>query len=100
MDPADSAIDAFLEGAPRSDTWRELKEVLAARLKSLCAERDSLPFADPRRTTLARKIAELDHQVAALAQEEAVTRFVEESVRATVALPKPWTPEFDDEADE
>lgn len=89
MEPADAAIDTFLEGAPRSDTWRDLKQTLIARRDSLRAERDALDPADPRRTGLQRKLAELALQIDALAREEAVTRFVEDSVRATVALPDP-----------
>ena len=96
-DPADDAIDGFLVGAPRADVWRDLRETLQRRRDSLRAERDSLPEGDPRRATLARKVAETDTQIDALAREEAVTRFVEDTVRATLALPRPDDPDPDDD---
>ncbi len=89
---ADQIIDEFLEGAPRSDTWRELRQTLADRLKDARATLSTAPENSPNRTVLEKKVRELREQVAALEQEEAITRFVEDSVRATVARP---LPEFD-----
>lgn len=86
-DRDDQVIEEFLEGQPRAETWRSLRETLAVRLADTRAERDALPADAARRAGLERKIAELRTQVAALAQEEAVTQFVEESVRATLARP-------------
>lgn len=83
----DQAIEQFLDGKPRSETWRSLKEALLGRLTAMEAELEIAP--ESSRRTIERKIRELREQVAALAQEEAVTLFVEESVRATVARPHP-----------
>jgi hypothetical protein len=80
---AEPVIEEFLGGAPRAETWKELHQALAARLKDARAE------GNPARIT------QLEEQVAALAQEEAITRFVEDSIRVT--LTRPREDEFDDE---
>jgi len=89
---ADQIIDEFLEGAPRAETWRELRQTLADRLRDARETLNRAPENSPNRTLLEKKVRELREQVAALEQEEAITRFVEDSVRATVARP---LPEFD-----
>jgi len=86
-------IDAFLEGAPRSDVWQSLRQTLEARLSDVRQELAAAPEA--RLPVLRKKARELEQQVAALHQEEVVTRFVEDSVRATVARPHPL--DLDDE---
>ena len=86
-DPQDEVIEEFLEGQPRADTWRALRDTLADRLKDAVAERDAVGEDDLRRASLDKRVRELRAQVAALAQEEAVTRFVEESVRASLSRP-------------
>ena len=86
MDP-DQPIKDFLEGQPRAHFWRELRETLAERLRDALAERDALPEDDPTRPTREKRVRELRAQVAALAQEEAVTQFVEDSVRASLSRP-------------
>lgn len=86
-------IDAFLEGAPRADVWQSLRHSLEARLADVRLELATAPEA--RQPALRKKARELEQQVAALHQEEVVTRFVEDSVRATVARPHPL--ELDDE---
>ena len=95
---ADPVIDEFLEGQPRSDTWRELRESLQGRLDDARADLASASPDDPRSLDLARRVRELKTQVAALAQEEAVTQFVEESVRAS--LSRPLSGNNDDEDDD
>ena len=77
----DSIIEEFLDGAPRAETWGKLHEALALRLEAARHEGDTA------------RIEQLEQQVAALAQEEAITRFVEDSVR--VALVRPRGDEFD-----
>lgn len=89
MSNDEQVIDEFLEGQPRAALWRELRETLAARLAEAVAERDAVPDGDARRGALERRVRELRDQVAALAQEEAVTQFVEDSVRASLARPAP-----------
>lgn len=82
-DKFEPLIEEFLEGAPRAGTWHELHQALALRLE------------EARTTGDTRRIKELEQQVAALAQEEAITRFVEDSVRVTLVRPR--DDEFDDE---
>lgn len=95
----DAIIDEFLQGQPRSETWQSLKETLAARLVDARAERDACAPDDPRRALLEKKVRELAEQVRVLAEEEAVTRFVEDSVRASLARPRmPGDEGEDDEA--
>jgi hypothetical protein len=96
---ADPVIDEFLEGQPRSDTWRELRESLQARLDDARADLAAAPPDDPRRTDLGRRVRELKTQVAALAQEEAVTQFVEESVRASLSRPRSLSGNDDEDDD-
>ena len=69
MSDTDTVIEEFLEGKPRADTWRSLRETLAARLADAVATRDAASDDDPRRPALERKVRELRAQVAALAQE-------------------------------
>ena len=94
---ADPVIDEFLEGQPRADTWRELCETLQARFKDAKAELAGVAEDEPRRAVLLRRVSELRAQVAALAQEEAVTRFVEDSVRASLTRPHSLGQGFDED---
>ena len=90
-------LDTFFEGQARADSWQALREALQARLQDVLAERAALPEGDSRRSALGRKIAEMRQQVEALRQEEIVSRFVEDSVRATLARPEPAPGEDDDD---
>lgn len=97
----DEVIEDFLGGQPRAQTWRALKETLQARLTDAVAARDALDPGDARRPAWEKKVRELRVQVGALAQEEAVTQFVEESVRASLYRPRrPGADDFDDPDDE
>ena len=87
MSDSDRVIEEFLEGRPRAEAWGELRDTLAARLRDAVAERDALPEGDPARAGLEKRVRVLREQVAALAQEAAVTQFVEESVRASLSRP-------------
>jgi hypothetical protein len=99
LDPNEQAVDDFLEGAPRADTWRDLRETLAARLADARSDLELLPPDDPRRPEREKRVRELREQVAALAREEAVTQFVEESVRASLSRPRPFGATDDEEDD-
>lgn len=88
LDSAEPLIEEFLEGAPRADTWGELRRALALRLEAARTEGN-----------LAR-IEELEQQVAALAQEEAITRFVEDSVRVSLVRPRAADAHYDEFDDE
>ena len=98
MSEQDQVIEEFLEGQPRAETWRSLRETLQTRLEDAVASRDAIEPDDPRRSALERKVRELREQVAALAREEAVTQFVEDSVRASLSRPRPLAG-VDDEDD-
>ena len=78
--PEDALIEAYLEGAPRAHTWGELREALEARLEAAAT---------------ATEVETLRRQIAALAQEEAITRFVEDTVR--ISLARPRDAEFENE---
>lgn len=99
----DQIIEEFLEGRPRAEAWGALRDTLAARLKDAVIERDALPEDDPARVGLEKRIRTLREQVTALAQEAAVTEFVEESVRASLSRPagdarsRDWGDDEDDE---
>jgi hypothetical protein len=76
LDPEEEILDEFLAGSPRASTWGELRQALEQRL------------IDARERGDTARIELLQQQVAALAQEEAITRFVEDSVRVTLVRPR------------
>lgn len=87
-DDPEGVVDEFLGGGLRASQLTEMRQALEARLRDAREGRDAVPDDDPRRVALDRKVKELREQVAALAQEEAVNQFVEDSVRATLAKPR------------
>jgi hypothetical protein len=98
-DENEQIVDEFLGDQPRADTWRSYKEALAARLKEALEARDAVAPDSLQYLNLDRKIGELREQVRVLAEEEAITQFVEDSVRATMTRPQTFQSgdEFDDE---
>jgi|GEM_PF-411899 hypothetical protein len=90
----DDAVEEVLEGEPRAAVWHDLREALQGRLADAIAQRDETPKGSPEREEWEVRVAELREQVAALAQEEAITEFVERSVR--VALTRPHIPGLED----
>ena len=96
-DGQDAVIEEFLEGQPRADTWKELREVLTVRYKEALATRDQMDPDDAAFASQEKRVRELREQIAALAQEEAVTRFVEDSVRASLARPSTESGADDDD---
>ena len=95
----DTVIEDFLEGHPRANQWREMRETLQARLADAIVARDAAPPESREKTALERKVRELREQVQALLTEEAVTQFVEDSVRATLSRPR-RVGDFNDEEDD
>ena len=87
-DTTEPVEDEILNGGPRATQLREMREVLQARLRDAREARDAVSPDDPRRAALERKVSELRDQVRVLAEEEAVSQFVEDSVRATVSRPR------------
>ncbi len=70
-------LESFFGETSRVRELRELKETLQDRLKII--------LADPNSSE--KKIRELREQITVLDEEEDVSAFVEESVRATLARP-------------
>jgi hypothetical protein len=89
METTDDVIDDFMGGKPRASQWRELRLVLEARLVDAKRELASLPAGSSAQKSLQRKVKDMNAQVNALLQEEAVAQFVEDSVIATVSRPHP-----------
>lgn len=79
----DEAVRDFLGDRPGAEELTEWRKTLEDRLKKLEAERDK---GDKASSGLTNKIAQLKKQIAALRQEEAITQFVEDSVRVTLAM--------------
>ncbi|MBC8102850.1 MAG: hypothetical protein H7Z41_09710 [Cytophagales bacterium] len=84
----EQVIEEFLGEQPRADHWRSLKETLAERLRDAVVARDEADPDDLQFLALEKKIRDLREQVRVLAEEEAITRFVEDSVRATLTRPR------------
>jgi hypothetical protein len=73
----ETVIEDFLEEQPRAAYWQELTNALKERLE------DAKQLGDDKR------VDELKGQIAVLAQEAAITQFVEDSVRHSLARPRP-----------
>jgi hypothetical protein len=78
------AIEQFLGDRPRADDLARMRQTLLDRRRRLAAEQeDAGPEA---RAALQSRMSVLDQQIAALEQEELITRFVEDSVRVTLTM--------------
>jgi len=80
----EQAIEQFLGDQPRSEEWARMRHTLLERLRRVTEERDSLP--PEQRAGLDARIKSMREQIAVLEREELVTRFVEDSVRVTLAM--------------
>lgn len=86
---ADTVIDEFTGGGPRADEWREMRRALAGRQAGLSREREETD--DPvRRTALEKELAAIAKQLKTLETEEVVARFVEDSIKASLARAPDW----------
>lgn len=83
----EQAIDEVLEGKPRADELGEMIAALEVRRATFGRERDAA--GETKRAEWTRKIKEVDKQIALLREEQAITEFVERSVRVTVNRPRP-----------
>ena len=81
-DPTEQVIDEFLEGGPRAEDLAQMVQALQSRRRAFVLERDAAP-PDQRRQW-EEAIREIDEQIRVLREEEAITRFVEHSIRATI----------------
>ncbi|MBC8141216.1 MAG: hypothetical protein H7Y38_07220 [Armatimonadetes bacterium] len=94
-DPREEIIEDFLDGQLRASKWRELRVALQTRLDRAKEQLSALPATSSERGEIEERITELKTQVRALAEEEAITQFVEESVSNSLTRPRPF-PAFDD----
>jgi uncharacterized protein involved in exopolysaccharide biosynthesis len=80
----EDVIRDFLGERPEAAQLRDWRETLERRLRAMEAE---LSRAAPeQRPAIESRLQPLRKQIAALREEEAVTEFVEDSVRATLAM--------------
>ena len=79
----EEAIRDFLGERPDSAQLTDWRTTLEERLAALQEEQKRAGGANP---ALGKKIDQLRKQIAALREEEAVTQFVEDSVRVTLAM--------------
>lgn len=80
----EQAIRQFLGDRPAADELREWEETLSKRLRAFEEDRKKEPGG--LTSPLDNKIAQLKRQIQALREEAAVTQFVEDSVRVTMAM--------------
>ena len=90
QDELEQAIEEALDGRPRAAALTELTEALRDRRDRLRSELRATDDAD-RCKDLRAKLRETDRQLDALQEEQAITEFVEMSVKAAVlrATPSP-----------
>ena len=80
----DETIREFLGERPAAAELRGWRDALERRLEAL--EGDRTRTTGPAAASLESKIAQLKRQITALQEEEAITQFVEDSVRVTLAM--------------
>lgn len=80
----EDVIRDFLGERPEAAQLRNWRETLEHRLRALKAELEKA--APEKRPAIESRLQPLRKQIAALREEEAVTTFVEDSVRATLHL--------------
>ena len=86
-DETEQAISEFL-GDERAGHWRQLRKALEERRADLRGRRDAAARQDDYDLEvlhLDREIATMTKQIEALRIEEAVSEFVEDSIRVTIA---------------
>ncbi len=79
----EAVIEDVLGDHPRARELRLMRAALEQRLAQMQRER-ARTASNPAQSDLDTRIAETRKQIAALRQEEAITGFVEGSVRATL----------------
>jgi hypothetical protein len=83
---AEAAIDSVLGDNPRASELQQLIAALDQRRAAVLREADRSVSAGER-IKLEAKLAEINMQLKVLREEEAITTFVENSVRATIRNP-------------
>jgi hypothetical protein len=97
FDPREEVIEEFLGAQPRAELWHDLAGALRERLNDAVAARDAAGPHSPDHEALNGRVEELKEQVRVLAEEAAITQFVEESVRASLSRPRRPGMPFGDE---
>ncbi len=77
----DEALDEMVEseGGMRSEQWRKLVSALVQRRKSYLSDLDAAEPAE--RAFIEAKIVEIEGQIQVLAEEENITKFVEDTAK-------------------
>lgn len=92
MQDTEQVIQEFLGENPRAAEWRAMRQALTERLTALRRQRreEEISGADAARLrVLDTQVGALERQVAALETEEAVSQFVEDSIKVAVARAMP-----------
>ena len=84
---ADEVIDELLDGRPRAIDLAEMVAALEARRESFARELASSETEERTKEWQAR-IREVDAQIKTLQEEQAITGFVENSIRVSVNRPR------------
>ena len=87
IDPIDEAIDEALGENPREDELAQMVAALEVRRDTFERELNSADSEDSRKQWRA-KIKETEKQIEALRNEQAISGFVERSVRASATRPR------------
>ena len=82
----DQIIEKFLGENPRAGDVRSMRIALEERRRTMKREREQAKD-DKERASFAAKISELNKQIRVMKEEEAITQFVESSVRLTLHKP-------------
>lgn len=86
MPNEDEVIEQALGENPRAVELHQMRSALEQRRAAYARERDTAKD-DKERAGLNARLAELDKQIAALRREEAISSFVENSVRFAMHKP-------------
>jgi len=84
----DEIIEDFMGDNLRAESLRSMRETLTDRLNDLKRQLKEETAAD-NITGLQKRVKQLKEQIRALEQEEIVSEFVENSIRATLSRPTP-----------
>lgn len=86
-DELDQAIDEALDGKPRAAEIAAMVAALVDRRDAFVRERDGASTPDDQKAW-ADKVHEVEKQIRLLREEQAITEFVENSVRFTASKPR------------
>lgn len=81
--PDDEVVEEFMKGNLRADQFQDLCDALKLRIRNMAdlLERTSNPA---ERTDLEKRIKQARMQLSVLRQEQAISQFVEDSLRVTL----------------